>query len=66
MGFLDLQQEPGLYSRVMAGMSILNWSLFSEFRTTVSVCGTPQECKLCIAGQYGRFWKLSGSSGLFF
>ena len=35
MGFLDLRQEPGVYSRVTAGMSIGNWSLFSEVRTPV-------------------------------
>ena len=26
MGFLELGQEPGVYSRVTAGMSIRNWS----------------------------------------
>ena len=66
MGFLELQQEPGLYSRVTAGMSIRNWSLFSEVRKPVLVLLTSQECKLGVAGQYGPFWKLSGSSGLFF
>ena len=66
MGFLELRQEPGVYSGVTAGMSIRNWSLFSEVRTPVYVWGTIQECKLCVAGQYGRFWMLSGSSGLFF
>ena len=35
MGFLELRQEPGVYSRVSAGMSIRNWSLFSEVRTPV-------------------------------
>ena len=35
MGFLKLRQEFGLYSRVTAGMSIRNWSLFSEVRTPV-------------------------------
>ena len=35
MGFLELQQEPGVYSRVTVGMSIRNWSLFSEFRTPI-------------------------------
>ena len=35
MGFLELRQEPGVYSRVTAGMSIRNWSLFSEVRTPV-------------------------------
>ena len=32
MGFLELRQEPGLYYRVTAGMSIRNSSLFIEFR----------------------------------
>ena len=35
MGFLELRQEPGLYSRVTAVMSIRNCSLFSEVRTPV-------------------------------
>ena len=33
--FLELRQKPGVYSRFMAGMSIRNWSLFSEIRTPV-------------------------------
>ena len=33
MGFLKLRQEHGVYSRVKAGMSIQNWSLFSKVRT---------------------------------
>ena len=37
MGFLQVRQEPGGYSRVTAGMSIRNWSLFSEVRTPVYV-----------------------------
>ena len=35
MGFLELRQEPGVYSRVTVGMSIQNLSLFSEVRTPV-------------------------------
>ena len=35
MGLFKLRQEPGVYSPVTAGMSIRNWSLFSEFRTAV-------------------------------
>ena len=35
MGFLELRQADGLYSRVMTGMPILNGSLFSEVRTLV-------------------------------
>ena len=35
MDFLELRQEPGLYSGVTEGMSIRNWSLFSEVRTPV-------------------------------
>ena len=33
MGFLELRQEPAVYSRVTAGMSIRNLSWFSEVRT---------------------------------
>ena len=32
MGFLEVRQEPGVYSRVSAGMSIRNSSLFIEVR----------------------------------
>ena len=32
MGFLELRQEPGVYSRVTAGISIRNSSLFIEVR----------------------------------
>ena len=35
MGFLELRQAPGVYSRVTTGMPILNGSLFSEVRTLV-------------------------------
>ena len=32
IGFLELEQEPGIYSRDTAGMSIRNSSLFIEVR----------------------------------
>ena len=32
MGFLELRQEPGVYSGITAGMSIRNSSLFIEVR----------------------------------
>ena len=35
MGFLELQQARGVYSRVTTGMPILNGSMFSEIRTLV-------------------------------
>ena len=35
LGFLELQQARGVYSRVTTGMPILNGSLFSEVRTLV-------------------------------
>ena len=66
MGFHEVRQEPGVYSRVTAGISIRNWSLFSKVRTPDYLWETTQECKLGVALQYGRFWKLSGSSCLFF
>ena len=65
MVFLELQQEPGVCSRVTAGMSIRNSSLFIEVRN-LSRYESTQECKLGMAGKYRRFWTLSGSSGLFF
>ena len=37
MGFLELCQEPGVYSRVMAGKSIRNWTLFSKVWTYVKI-----------------------------
>ena len=35
MGFLELRQEPGVYSRVTPGMAIRNSTLFSEVMTPV-------------------------------
>ena len=35
IGFLELRQERGVYSRVTAGMAIRNSTWFSEVRTTV-------------------------------
>ena len=35
MGFLELWQAPGEYSRVTTGMCIIKGSLFSEVRTPV-------------------------------
>ena len=46
MGFLELQQEPGVYSRVTAVMAIRNATLFCEVRTPVYLGRTPQESKL--------------------
>ena len=43
MVFLELRREPGLYSRVTAGMNLQRSCLFSEVRTPVSLRGTPQE-----------------------
>ena len=50
MGFLELRQEHGVYTRVTAGMAIRNSTLVSEVRTPVYLCGTPQESKLGLAG----------------
>ena len=33
---------------------------------TAGAINRTQECKLGVAGKYRRFWKLSGSPGLFF
>ena len=50
MGFLELRQEVGVYSRVRAGIAIRNSTLFSEVRTPVLLGRTPRESKLCLAG----------------
>ena len=39
MGFLELQQEPGVYSRVTAGMAIKNYTSFSEVRIAAVLNG---------------------------
>ena len=54
MGFLELRQARGVYSRVTTGMPILNGSLFSEVRTLVYLWRTPREAKVGLVGQYGR------------
>ena len=50
MGFHELQQETGVYSRVTVGMDIRNSTLFSEVRTPVYLRWTPHESKLGLAG----------------
>ena len=50
MGFLELRQEPGVYSRVTAGMAVRNSTWFSEVRIPVQLGRTPQEAKLGLAG----------------
>ena len=50
MGFLELQQEPGVYSRFTAGMHIQSSTWFSEVRIPVYLGRTPQEAKLGLAG----------------
>ena len=41
MGFLELRQEPGVYSRVTAGMSIRNSSLFSLGKGMATLSSIP-------------------------
>ena len=50
MAFLELRQEPGVYSRVTARMANRNSTYFSEVKTNVWVGRTPQESKLGLAG----------------
>ena len=57
MVFLELQREPGVCSRVTAGVAFKNFCLSSDARTPVYLQWTPQESKLRLAGKYGRFWK---------
>ena len=37
MGFLELQQEPGVYLQVKAGIDIKNFCLFSDIKTPVEL-----------------------------
>ena len=46
MGFLELQQEPGVYSRVTVGMAVRNSTWFSKVRIPVLLRRTPQDAKL--------------------
>ena len=46
MGFLELQQEPGVYSRVTAQMALRNSTWFSEVRIPIQLGWTPLEAKL--------------------
>ena len=46
MGFLELQQEPWVYSRVRVGIAVRNSTWFSEFRIPVYLGRTFQEAKL--------------------
>ena len=50
MGFLELQQEPGVYSRVTAGMAVRNSTWFSEVIIPIWLGRTPQEAILGLAG----------------
>ena len=52
MGFLELQQELGVYSRVTAGVILQISCLFSDVRTPVYLRGTPQEYPRGLEGQY--------------
>ena len=61
MGFLELRQAHGVYTRVTMGMPILNGSLLSEVRTPVQIWQTPREAKLGLVGQYRRYWMWGGN-----
>ena len=57
MIFLELRREPGLYTRVTAGVAINNFCFFSDVRTPLKLRWTPQESKLGLAEQYRHFWR---------
>ena len=60
MDFLELWQEPGVYSQVMAGMIHQISCLISDVTTPVSLLGTPQQSPRGLAGKYGHFFRLGG------
>ena len=55
MVLLELRREPGVHSRVTAGVAISNFCFSSDVRTPLYLRWTPQESKLGLAEQYGRF-----------
>ena len=59
MVFLEFRREHGVCSRVMVGVAIKNFCLFIDVRTPFYFRCTPQESKLCLAGQYVRIWRRS-------
>ena len=63
MVFLELQWEPGVHSRVMAGVAINNFCFVRDVRTPLFLRWTPQESKLGLAEQYGRSGVETGDRG---
>ena len=58
MVFLEVRREPGVHSRVTAGVAINNFSFSNDnVKTPLYLRRTPQESKLGLAEQYGRFWR---------
>ena len=55
MVFLELRPEPRVNCRVTAGVAINNFCFFSDLRIPLQLRWTPQESKLGLAEQYGRF-----------
>ena len=47
----------GYVLKLRRGKSLKTFDFFSDVRTHISLWWTPQESKLCLTGQYGRFWR---------
>ena len=62
-GFLELWREPGVHSRVTAGVAINNFCFFSDVRTPLYLRSTRQEAKLGLAKQYRPFGGEAGDQG---
>ena len=54
---LDLHREPGVHSRVTAGVAINNFCFFSDVWTPLELRCTPHDCKLGLAERYGHFFR---------
>ena len=57
MVFLQVWWEPGIASRVTAGVAVNNFYVFSDVRNPLKLRLTPQESKLGLAEQNERFWR---------
>ena len=61
MGFLELRQEPGVYSRVTAGMSIRNSSLFQPQPPTPGLACSVPCCPPGLCGAPERLLRIAGN-----
>ena len=60
MVFLELHQEPGIYSHLMAGMALQKSCMFSDIRTPVYLRGTARDSPQGMEAQQGPLSRGAG------